>query len=45
VRKLKKPREDSIAKYDSFISLHGISAAGGGGDRDADAMANHDATD
>ena len=47
VRKLKKPMEDSIAKYDAFISLHGISAAGGGGDGDADAdeMANQDATD
>jgi hypothetical protein len=45
VRKLKKPMEDSIAKYDAFILLHGISAAGGGGDGDADAMANQDATD
>jgi hypothetical protein len=45
VRKLKKQMEDSIAKYDAFISLHGISAAGGGGDGDADAMLNQDATD
>jgi hypothetical protein len=44
VRKLKKPMEDSIAKYDAFISLHGISAAGGG-DGDADAMVYQDATD
>jgi hypothetical protein len=45
VRKLKKPMEDSIAKYDAFISLHGISAASGGEDEDADIMANQDATD
>ncbi len=47
MRELKKPMEDSIAKYDAFISLHGISATGGGGDGDADAdkMANQDATD